>query len=88
MARHSLAVDRAAQLRVLRFFRVIKLVRLVRAARIFARWENKLEINYNSLQLAKSVTAAVVVSHWIACMWLTQVHLTATPSFRISLRYA
>ena len=58
--------------RVLRFFRVVKLVRLVRAARIFARWENKIAINYNTLQLVKSVTAAVVVSHWIACMWITQ----------------
>ena len=58
--------------RVLRFFRLIKLVRLVRAARIFARWENKIAINYNSLQLIKAVVAAMVFSHWIACTWLIQ----------------
>ena len=58
--------------RVLRFFRLIKLVRLVRAARIFARWENKIAINYNSLQLIKAVIAAMVFSHWIACTWLIQ----------------
>ena len=58
--------------RVLRFFRVLKLLRVMRAARIFARWESKIAINYNSLQLIKSVTAAFVVSHWIACLWITQ----------------
>lgn len=58
--------------RVLRFFRLIKLVRLVRAARIFARWENKIAINYNQLQLIKAVVAAIVFSHWIACTWLIQ----------------
>lgn len=58
--------------RVLRFFRVLKLLRVVRAARIFARWESKIAIDYNSLQLIKSVTAAFVVSHWIACLWITQ----------------
>jgi hypothetical protein len=58
--------------RVLRFFRVIKLVRLLRTARIFARWESRLAINYNTLQLGKSVAATFVLSHWIACFWVVQ----------------
>ena len=58
--------------RVLRFFRVLKLLRVMRAARIFARWESKIAINYNTLQLIKSLVMACVTSHWIACFWIIQ----------------
>ena len=58
--------------RVLRFFRVLKLLRVMRAAKVFATWESKVAIDYNTLQLVKSITAAFVVSHWIACIWIMQ----------------
>ena len=62
-------------LRVLRALRLIKLTRLLRASRIFRRWESQFAINYKVLELAKCLTAMLVVAHWFACFWSLQCSL-------------
>jgi len=56
-------------LRVVRIIRLAKLLRILRSARIFARFENNMVINYGVLKLTKFVVGTLFIAHWMACLW-------------------
>lgn len=56
-------------LRALRLLRLVKLLRLFRASRIFARWEDRVAVDYAMVSLLKSTLGTLLVSHWIGCLW-------------------
>lgn len=62
-------------LRLMRVVRLIKLFRLFRLSRIVKRWESSLAVDYAMLSLFKSLSAAVLLAHWMACTWALQAHL-------------
>ena len=72
-------VEKLRAFRVLRALRLSKLLRLVKASRILRRWESRVAINYGTLTLAKSLLGLMLISHWLACVWVLQARLVDDP---------
>lgn len=60
-------VDSFRVLRVVRLLRLLKLARILRASRIFARWENQINLSYSVMSLLKFMVGVTTIAHWMAC---------------------
>jgi len=70
--RHSSIVNKLRglrQVKVVRLLRLARLLKLARFRRIFQRWEASIGLSYAMIALLKFVGIAVVMCHWIACLW-------------------
>ena len=64
----SEGISRLKTLRMFRLFRLLKLLRILRGARIFARWEVRVAVNYNLMSLYQALANLVLLAHWFACL--------------------
>lgn len=74
-------------LRAVRTLRLMKLIKLARGSRIFKRWELRMSINYNSLELCSVVAAIVVTCHWTACIWGLEATFSPINSWTFAKEY-
>ena len=63
-------------LKTLRILRLFKLVRLLRSSRIAARWETRVAVDYAMVEIFKCILKVIFCSHWMACAWCLQAHMT------------
>ena len=54
-------------LRLMRLLRLIKLLRILRASRIFARWEQYINLSFSNRELLKWMTIVIMLLHLLAC---------------------
>ncbi|KDO33896.1 hypothetical protein SPRG_01776 [Saprolegnia parasitica CBS 223.65] len=65
----SSAVQQLRLMRVLRLLRLMKIIRVIQGSDMFTRWEAKMSMNYATLALTKFAFIALMISHWIACIF-------------------
>ncbi|EQC39651.1 hypothetical protein, variant 1 [Saprolegnia diclina VS20] len=65
----SSAVQQLRLMRVLRLLRLMKIIRVIQGTDMFTRWEAKMSMNYATLALTKFAFIALMISHWIACIF-------------------
>lgn len=62
------ALDNLNLFRTLRVLRLIKLVRLVRASRVVKRLLSRMEIDYGTMMIVRTIIMIFVTGHWFACI--------------------
>lgn len=56
--------------RLIRLLRLAKLVRVLKASKMFKKFESRIAIPFSTLGLLKNLVVLLLMSHWIACLWI------------------
>jgi len=56
-------------IRMIRLMRLIRIAKIIRRNTFFEFYEDKLTVNYASLEMAKLTIVLVGTCHWMACIW-------------------
>jgi hypothetical protein len=63
------AVGQLKMLRLLKILKLLKLARILKASRILKKIQAELKLTHAATSLLKFLIGAVLVVHWVACLW-------------------
>lgn len=61
--------DTLKMVRALRLLKWLKVLRILKGSKTFKKWEAHMTISYATLSAIKLLFLAMIVAHWLACIW-------------------